>query len=415
MKVSTNRARSRGTLAVMALGAWHAPRLCEGRAVPCRECTSFAKPQGVPLSRLVRYDCARPLGGTLAVMALVLLGSLAAAQDPAAQGRSEVKKGEAKRGTAPHRGAPVSATGQVLAYEEVALYARVATTVANVSVQLGERVKRGQILVELDTPDAQVELTQKTALVEQARAEIERARSSVRAAQAACAADRALTVAGEAGCKSAGSQHLFRHKQVDRLKGLLDVKAIDVQIVDEARHHLDAAQAALAAAEANLQAARARADEGAAKLDRAQADLRVAEARLRVAQADVERAQLTMQWAQVRSPIDGIVTLRGVDRYTFVSAGGSANAKPLVTVARTDRVRVVVAIADRDVPLIDPGTPVTVAIHALPGKQFDGKVSRIGASVDPTTHVMQIEIDLPNPDGRLLPGLSASVTFKSDK
>src|SRR5262249_43901741 len=80
----------------------------------------------------------------------------------------------------------------VVAYQQVDLYSRVAGVVKNVSVDIGDRVKRGQALFEIEASDIELELKQKTALVDQAKAEIEVARSSVRASQAALAAIKAL-------------------------------------------------------------------------------------------------------------------------------------------------------------------------------------------------------------------------------
>jgi multidrug resistance efflux pump/beta-lactamase regulating signal transducer with metallopeptidase domain len=304
---------------------------------------------------------------------------------------------------------------EVAAYQQVDLYSRVAGVVKHVSVDMGDRVKRGQVLFEIEASDAELELKQKTALVDQAKAEIEVARSSVRAAQAALAAIKALVTEAEAGCQNAAATQIFRQKQLDRMKGLLEAKAVDQQLYEETRERFQAAQAAVAAAEAKLRSAKATVDEGAAKVVRAEADLNVALARVQAAEAAAQRSRNLVDSAQIRAPFDGVVTRRAANVGDFVPAAGQGNAKPLATVARTDLLRILVEVPERNVFAIHVGAPVTVIVDAFPYKQFDAKVSRIGADINPETRLLRIEIDLPNAEGRLLPGLTASVIFKADK
>ena len=88
---------------------------------------------------------------------------------------------------------------------------------------------------------------------------------------------------------------------------------------------------------------------------------------------------------------------------------------PLVTVQRVDKVRIVVAVPERDVPDIEPGNPVEIEIEALPGKKWSAKVSRIAHAEDPKTRTMHVEIDLANPTGQIRPGMSATVTMGRTK
>jgi RND family efflux transporter MFP subunit len=78
-------------------------------------------------------------------------------------------------------------------------------------------------------------------------------------------------------------------------------------------------------------------------------------------------------------------------------------------VQRADRVRVVVQIPDRDVPVTERGAPVDIKFNALPGQRFAAKVSRIGFAEDENTRTMPVEIDVPNPQGLLRPGMFGSV------
>src|SRR5262249_49617623 len=99
-------------------------------------------------------------------------------------------------------------------------------------------------------------------------------------------------------------------------------------------------------------------------------------------------------------PFDGVVTERNFNPNDFVRAASEGGAHlPLLTVQRTDLMRVVVQVADRDVPYADPGDPAIVEIDALPGQKFPASISRIADSEDPETRLMHVEIDLPNPPG----------------
>jgi len=304
---------------------------------------------------------------------------------------------------------------QVEAFEQVQLVSRVAGVVKSVKVDLGDRVKRGQVLVQLEAPDVELELRQKAALLQQAKAEANRAKSSVRVAQAALEAAKALVLEAESGVKSAKANREFRKKQVERLKGLLDARSIDQAIFDEARQSLEAAQAAEAASKAKWHAVKAMVEESIAKVVRAEADVQVAEAHVVVAEVDLQRTQALLQSAQIAAPFDGVVTRLTVEVGMFSPAAGQGNTKPLLTVARTDLVRIVVQVPAVNLPLIRTGTPATVRIDALPDKKFEAKVSRLAPTLDPNARTMRVEIALPNPEGWLLPGMTGVVTFRSGK
>ncbi|HLZ10190.1 MAG TPA: efflux RND transporter periplasmic adaptor subunit, partial [Chloroflexota bacterium] len=115
-------------------------------------------------------------------------------------------------------------------------------------------------------------------------------------------------------------------------------------------------------------------------------------------------------------PYDGVVAQRNFYPGDFVRAATESGAHmPLFTVERTDQMRVIVQIPDRDVPFTDPGDPATVEIDALPGKKFEAKVSRIANSEDAQTRLMRVEIDLPNPSGKIRKGMYGRVHILLDK
>src|SRR5262249_37890021 len=146
------------------------------------------------------------------------------------------------------------------------------------------------------------------------------------------------------------------------------------------------------------------------------ADVEVANAEVKVAQAELEKAQVFVQFATIVAPFDGVVTARNFNPTDFVRAASEGGSHlPLLTVQRTDLMRVVVQIPDRDVPYCDPGDPAVVEIDALPGQKLPAKVSRIARSEDQDSRLMHVEIDLPNPAGKICNGMYGRVTILIDK
>lgn len=300
------------------------------------------------------------------------------------------------------------------AYQQIQLTSRVAGAVKAVKADVGDRVQRGQLLIELDTPEVALELRQKTAMVQLAKAEFNQTRSSLRAAQAALEAAKALVQEAQAGVQGAKATAGQRQLEFNRLKELAAKKAITESLLEEGHAKLESARASLAAGEARLLSARAVAEENTAKVAGAEAHVQVAEARIDVAQADLQRMQAQLDATQIKAPFDGVVTRRAANVGDFSQAAGQNNAKPLITLAKTDLVRVVVQIPDRQVAQIKVGMPVRVHVDALPDQSVEGKIARLAPTLDPETRTLRAEIELVN-QGQLLPGMSATVVLKTAK
>jgi RND family efflux transporter MFP subunit len=235
-------------------------------------------------------------------------------------------------------------------------------------------------------------------------------------AKAELEAARAAVPQAEANAKSKAAELRFRDKQLRRMKDLFATKSIDERLVDETMERADAAREAQIAAAEGVTSAKAKFAAEAAHIQAADADVAEADAEVKVAQAELERAQVIVSFATISAPFDGVVTQRSIFPGDYVKAASESGAHaPLLTVHRTDRMRVVVQVPDRDVPYCDPGDPATVEIDALPGEKFPGKVARIGRSEDPETRLMHVEIDLPNPTGKICHGMYGRVTILLEK
>ncbi|HVY63309.1 MAG TPA: efflux RND transporter periplasmic adaptor subunit, partial [Gammaproteobacteria bacterium] len=164
------------------------------------------------------------------------------------------------------------------------------------------------------------------------------------------------------------------------------------------------------AAAADVTALRSARDRTAALAERKSVTERAlveAESRLAAAVARQAEAEAELDYTLIRAPFDGVVTLRTIDPGDMVYQASSpkGKAEPLLRVAKLDVIRVKTFVAERDSVWANPGDAATVTFDALPGRAFTGTVARMTGVLDPGTRTMQVEIDLPNADGAIRPGL----------
>lgn len=230
--------------------------------------------------------------------------------------------------------------------EETKIYARVSGYVRKWLVDIGDHVKEGQALADIDTPELDAQLAQ-------ARAQLAQAQAAV---------------------KQAIAQRDFTKQSSARYESLSDQKLVAKAAVEQQ-------QAQAASDEANLTAA---------------------EANVTAQQANVQRLADTKSFAHVVAPFAGTVTTRSIDRGTLV---GANDPNPMFTVVATDPMRVFIDVPQTVAPSVRPGTDATVTVREFAGRKFPGKVARAAEALDPELHVMSTEVDVPNADGALLPGM----------
>ena len=193
---------------------------------------------------------------------------------------------------------------------------------------------------------------------------------------------------------------------------------IDTPEIDQ---ELSQAQAARQQTEAQMQLAQSTADRwiNLRKTDsvsQQEADQQVsaytqAQANTAAADANVRRLQQLESFKHVYAPIAGVVTRRNTDVGALITAGSAGQGKELFDVAQVDPLRVFVSVPQTNAPSIRPGLPAYIALQEYPGQKFNGKVVRTADSIDTATRTLLTEIDVPNPDGHLLPGSYAEVHF----
>jgi RND family efflux transporter MFP subunit len=234
----------------------------------------------------------------------------------------------------------------VEAFEVAPLHAKVSGYLERITVDIGDRVSRDQVLAVLDIPEMGGEYAAAQARLSEARAQSAKAE-----------ADLAL-----------------QKVVVERHRKLRERRAVTEQDLDEAE----------------------------AKHLSAQASLELARARVKSAEAELERLGALMEYAKIKAPFDGVVTERHADPGALVQAATSSGAVvPMLTVARVDRVRVFIDVPEPEVPYVDHSDRATFVPKALDGEDFSGRVTRFAGALNPSTGTMRTEVDFDNPDGRL--------------
>lgn len=140
--------------------------------------------------------------------------------------------------------------------------------------------------------------------------------------------------------------------------------------------------------------------------------------KLKVAKASLEHDQTLLGFSKIVAPFDGIVTARHVDPGAFIPAatsGSAAQTAAVLTIMDFNTVRVQVAVPELEASLVRAGQPVKLTVEGLPGKSFEGKVTRFAYALDDSTKTMLVEADLPNPNRELRPGMYAMVKLGVEK
>jgi HlyD family secretion protein len=302
---------------------------------------------------------------------------------------------------------------RVLPYDQVELYAGVPGFLKEQKVDIGDRIKRGEVLAVVDAAILELDMKAAEAARQRAQARLNQADAALAAAQAVSEGKRGLVTQRQTALDSAQAAARYAQRQVERFTQLQEVQSIEIRILDEALERLRAAKAAVAAAEAALTIAKTEAVVNEANVNAARAARSVREASLNEATFHLEKAQYLIGMARTSAPFDGVVTRRNYFVGDFVLPRDKDGRQPLLTVQRTDKLRAVIDVPERHVPGIKVGDAVKLNFDALPGAQLkDLKISRISFDLNPGTRTMRAEIDIPNADGQLRPGMLGTAAIR---
>lgn len=255
-------------------------------------------------------------------------------------------------------------------YQEVDVMAKIAGYVKDIRVDIGDHVQQGQVLATLEVPEIQDELAKAKSGVATAEANVVTAQAELTHAQAAAN---------------------IAHLSFDRIRAVAakDRGLVPRQEVDVAQSHDLEAAAQLASASSQLKAAQ---------------EMKIG------AESEYFRAQAMSQYATIRAPFTGVVTKRYANTGSMIQAGISSQsqAMPVVRIAQNDTLRVILPVPVSAVAEIKDGQAVEVSIANL-GTTIKGKVTRYADSVQMATRTMDTEVDVPNRDAKLVPGMYAEV------
>jgi membrane fusion protein, multidrug efflux system len=129
------------------------------------------------------------------------------------------------------------------------------------------------------------------------------------------------------------------------------------------------------------------------------------------AAASLKSAQDMKAFEQIRAPFAGTITARFIDVGSLVTSGSVTTVHTLFDLAQSDPVRVLVHVPQADISSVRPGTPAAITVDEYPNETFAGKIARDAGAFDPTSRTLLLEIDVPNPDGRLFAGMYAHARF----
>jgi multidrug efflux pump subunit AcrA (membrane-fusion protein) len=298
----------------------------------------------------------------------------------------------------------VEQPGRIEPYAQTPLLVRISGYIKAVHVDIGDRVKAGQVLAELDVPEMEEELKQKQAVVAQSKAEVVQSEKLAAAAEANVLSAAAAIAEAAAARKRVLANYERWKSEATRVHTLVEKKVIDEQTRDETLNQFRAADAMRDEVEAKVRTAEAAKVESEAKRDKAKADIDVVKAKAAVTAADEQRTKTMLGYAKIKAPFDGVVTARNVDIGHFLQPGKDA---PMFIVTARDSVRVVVDVPEMDAPALADQAKAMVRVQGLRGREFEGEVSRSSWALDPKTRTLRAQIDLPNSDGTLRPGMYA--------
>ncbi len=245
--------------------------------------------------------------------------------------------------------------GETAAWYESTIYARVNGYVARWLVDIGDHVQKGQVLAVIETPELD--------------AELQAARAQLQASQSQVVARRA----------EAQFSKTTNERWRDSPKGVVSEQERESKKAD---------------------------------YDSAVARLYAANAQVNLDKSKVEQYAALAEFKQVKAPFDGTITERKIDVGNLVTAGSGSTTTPLYRMAQTDPLRIYVEVPQSAAgELMNGGVPAEIRAPGAVGDVFSGRIARSAESINSQAHTMRVEVDMPNANHRLVPGMYVNVAF----
>jgi RND family efflux transporter MFP subunit len=255
--------------------------------------------------------------------------------------------------------------GTVQALTEAPILARADGYLKQRLVDIGDRVKAGQVIAEIDAPEIDQQIRQAEATVEQALAALEQAEANLEQGKA----NRDLAQINSDRWNTLVARGIAPQQEGDQRQAQLTVQKANVLALEKA----------ISAQRSNVAAAR----------------------------ANVARLKEIQGYRTVKAPFDGVITLRNLDAGALVNTGNTL----LYRIAQTGTLRTYVNVPQASSNSIRVGQLAVLTVSNFPGRTFRGSVARMANALDPANRTMLVEIAVPNSDGKLLPGTYAEVSL----
>lgn len=290
----------------------------------------------------------------------------------------------------------LSLTGTLAPFLEVRITSKIPGRVEEVHVEEGDRVKAGDILIQLEQEELLLGVKQADAALVTAEAGLAKVKAGTRKEQIAQL---------EAAVAQAKANLDICTINLQRMSNLLKGKSIPKTKYDAAKSQYDVACAQHDGAKAQLEMA---------KTGPTKEDVAIAEARVGQAKAAVASAKRQLENSTIRSPISGIITKKCVEAGEVVSPP-MMPGMPLLETVKLDMLKTKVNISEKRLGQIRLGQEADITADGLPGNTFSGRISKIAPVVDPQSRTFEVEINIPNPDLKLKPGMFARVRILLEK
>jgi multidrug resistance efflux pump len=294
-------------------------------------------------------------------------------------------------------------------YYRADLRARASGLVKAVRHDIGDKVTKGEVLIEIDVPELTQDVGRAEAAIVQREKELKVSEAKLKDARAAVQVSAATIRQREADVQGAKATRDLKKGRYERFAALAQKNDVVGSVVEDEKRDYLSSEAAVTSAEANVERARADFAESESKVEAAAADIELKKALIEGARKDLEKASAVAEYATVVAPFDGVVVRRNVDPGSFVQNATTGNSEALIAVARVDVVTVAARFPDAFAPLVAPDTPAVVRIDDLPGVTIPAAVTRFAPSVQNADRTMRVEVDLFNGSEDEYRRLSASI------